>query len=155
MARQAQLASRKPTVLASAVGGLPESKHLDGTNCSEWKFAMKNYLVDAGLWHCVKNENADHELDQRALAKINLSIKLCASECGSMTAYIDRITGIADQLEAIGKSLDDETVGGIILENYDEIHQELVTANNVQQLASPLSKDESCAFVSQNAKEKA
>ncbi|KRY97626.1 hypothetical protein T11_8230, partial [Trichinella zimbabwensis] len=78
-ALQAQLALRKPTVLASAVGGLPESKHLDGTNYSEWKFAMKNYLVDAGLWHCVENEIVDHELDQRALAKINLSIKPCAS----------------------------------------------------------------------------
>ncbi|OUC42038.1 hypothetical protein D917_10491 [Trichinella nativa] len=117
---------------------------------------MKNYLVDAGLWHCVENENVDHELDQRALAKINLSIKPCASgdvrkamtakqaweklrcayediglvrriglysslfktrfeECGSMTAYIDRITGIADQLESIGIPLDNETVGGIIL----------------------------------------
>ncbi|KRY99751.1 hypothetical protein T4B_15572, partial [Trichinella pseudospiralis] len=139
-ALQAQLALWKPTVLASAVGGLPESKHLDGTNYSEWKFAMKNYFVDEGLWHCVENKNVDHELDQLALAKINLSIKPCASadvrkamtakeaweklrcayeniglvrriglysflfktrfeECGSMTAYIDRITGIADQLE--------------------------------------------------------
>ncbi|KRZ07291.1 hypothetical protein T11_7377 [Trichinella zimbabwensis] len=64
-ALQAQLASRKPTVLAFAVGGLPDSKHLDGTNYSEWNFAMKNYFVDAGLWHCVENENADHQLDQQ------------------------------------------------------------------------------------------
>ncbi|KRZ11377.1 Retrovirus-related Pol polyprotein from transposon TNT 1-94 [Trichinella zimbabwensis] len=214
-AMQAQLASRKPTVLASAVGGLPELKHLDGTNYSEWKFTMKNYLLDAGLWHCVENENADHELDQRALAKINLSIKPCASsdvrkavtakqaweklrcayednglvrriglysslfktrfeECGSMTAYIDRITGMMDQLEAIGKPLDNETVGGIILGGLPmefqplilgiqrsnqkitvEFVKRLLLQNNVQQLASPLSKDESCAFVSQSAKVKA
>ncbi|KRZ82183.1 hypothetical protein T08_1055 [Trichinella sp. T8] len=194
-ALQAQLALTNPTVLASAVGGLPESKHLDGTNYSEWKFAMKNYLVDAGLWHCVENENVDHELDQRALAKINLSIKPCASgdvrkamtakqawknyvapmktstrfeECGSMTAYIDRITGIADQLESIGKPLDNETVGGIILGGLPIEFQPLILSiqgsnqkitvefvkglllqNNVQQLVSPLPKDENCAFVSQ------
>ncbi|KRX55804.1 Retrovirus-related Pol polyprotein from transposon TNT 1-94 [Trichinella sp. T9] len=213
-ALQAQLALRKPMVLASAVGGLPESQHLDGTNYSEWKFAMKNYLVDAGLWHCVENENVDHELDQRALAKINLSIKPCASgdvrkamtakqaweklrcayednglvrriglysslfktrfeECGSMTAYIDRITGIADQLESIGKPLDNETVGDIILGglpiefqplilgiqgSYQKITVEFVKGlllqNNAQQLVSPLPKDENCAFVSQSAKEK-
>ncbi|KRY26506.1 hypothetical protein T03_5229 [Trichinella britovi] len=40
---------------------------------------MKNYLVDAGLWHCVENENVEYELEQRALAKINLLIKPCAS----------------------------------------------------------------------------
>ncbi|KRZ81490.1 Retrovirus-related Pol polyprotein from transposon TNT 1-94, partial [Trichinella sp. T8] len=175
-------------------------ENLDGTNYSERKFAMKNYLVDAGLWHCVENENVDHELDQRALAKINLSIKPCASgdvrkamtakqawknyvapmktstrfeECGSMTAYIDRITGIADQLESIGKPLDNETVGGIILGGLPiefqplilgiqgsnqkitvEFVKGLLLQNNVQQLVSPLPKDENCAFVSQSAKEK-
>ncbi|KRZ34848.1 Uncharacterized protein T4C_5859 [Trichinella pseudospiralis] len=66
-------------VLASAVGGLLESKHFDSTNYSGRKFAMKNYLVDGSLWHCVENENADHGLNQRALAEINLSIKPCAS----------------------------------------------------------------------------
>ncbi|KRX74970.1 putative mitochondrial -like protein, partial [Trichinella sp. T6] len=95
-------------------------------------------------------------------------------ECGSMTAYIDRITGIADQLEAIGKPLDDETVGGIILGGLPIEFQPLIFGiqgsnqkimvgfvkglllqNNVQQLASPLFKDESCAFVSQSAKKKA
>ncbi|KRY64914.1 Uncharacterized protein T4A_14025 [Trichinella pseudospiralis] len=68
-----------PMVLASAVGGLLESKHFDSTNYSGRKFAMKNYLVDGSLWHCVENENADHGLNQRALAEINLSIKPCAS----------------------------------------------------------------------------
>ncbi|KRY25619.1 hypothetical protein T03_6081 [Trichinella britovi] len=61
-ALQAQLALTKPTVLASAR-----------------KFAMKNYLVDAGLWHCVENKNVDHERDQLALAKINLLINPCSS----------------------------------------------------------------------------
>ncbi|KRZ17940.1 hypothetical protein T4B_10305, partial [Trichinella pseudospiralis] len=133
-ALQAQLALRKPTVLASAVGGLPESKHLD--------VEVRHEELLGGCWLmalCRKLKNVDLELDQRALAKINLSIKPCASgdvrkamtakqawgklrcayediglvrriglysslfktrfeECGSMTAYIDRITGIADQL---------------------------------------------------------
>ncbi|KRX69546.1 Retrovirus-related Pol polyprotein from transposon TNT 1-94 [Trichinella sp. T6] len=175
---------------------------------------MKNYLVDAGLWHCVENENVDHELDQRALAKINLSIKPCASgdvrkamtakqaweklrcayediglvrriglysslfktrfeEYGSMTAHIDRITGIADQLESIGIPLDNETVGGIILGGLPiefqplilgiqgsnqkitvEFVKGLLLQNNVQQLVSLLPKDENCDFVSQSAKEK-
>ncbi|KRZ69046.1 hypothetical protein T10_5491, partial [Trichinella papuae] len=94
-------------------------------------------------------------------------------ECGSMTAYIDRITGIADQLEAIGKPLDNETVGGIILGGLliefqplilgiqgsnqkitAEFIKDLLLQNNVQQLFWPLSKDENCAFVSQSAKEK-
>ncbi|KRY81191.1 hypothetical protein T4D_4837 [Trichinella pseudospiralis] len=35
---QAQLVLRKPTVVASVVGGPPVSKHLDGTNYSQWKF---------------------------------------------------------------------------------------------------------------------
>ncbi|KRY82057.1 hypothetical protein T4D_172 [Trichinella pseudospiralis] len=56
-ALQAQFALRKPTILAS-------------------EFVIKNFLVDAGLWHCVEIKSADHELDQRALAKINLPIKL-------------------------------------------------------------------------------
>ncbi|KFD60696.1 hypothetical protein M514_27127 [Trichuris suis] len=126
-----------------SVGGLPESKHLDGTNYSDRRFAMKNYLVDSGPWQCIMSSDVDEELDQRALAKINLSIKpyawaevrkaktakeaweslRCAYEdkgivrrigsysslfktrfddCDSMTNYIDRITSIVEQLEAIG-----------------------------------------------------
>ncbi|KRZ16217.1 hypothetical protein T11_14620 [Trichinella zimbabwensis] len=145
---------------------------------------MNNYLVDADLWHCVENENADHELDQGDVRKAVTAKKAweklrCAyednglvrriglysslfktrfEECGSMTAYIDRITGIADQLEAIGKPLDNETVGGIILGSNQKITAEfikgLLLQNNVQQLSWPLSKDENCAFVSQSAKEK-
>ncbi|KFD46523.1 hypothetical protein M513_12608 [Trichuris suis] len=45
------------------VGGLPESKHLHGTNYSDWKFAMKNYLVDSGLWQCIMSSDVDEELD--------------------------------------------------------------------------------------------
>ncbi|KRX88398.1 Retrovirus-related Pol polyprotein from transposon TNT 1-94 [Trichinella pseudospiralis] len=52
-----------------------------------------------------------------------------------MTVYIDRFTGITDELEAIGKFLGNKTVGdGLLLQN------------NVQQLALPLPKDKSCAF---------
>uniref|UniRef100_A0A5S6QF98 DUF4219 domain-containing protein n=1 Tax=Trichuris muris TaxID=70415 RepID=A0A5S6QF98_TRIMR len=75
---QTQLAMKRYSGITSDVGGLPESKHLDGSNYSDWKFAMKNYLVDSGLWQCVEGANVDEELDQRALAKINLSIKSCA-----------------------------------------------------------------------------
>lgn len=63
----------------NAVGGLPESKHLEGNkNYQDWKFWMKNYLVDGGLWNCVSPKQGvtpDPDLDQRALAKINLSVK--------------------------------------------------------------------------------
>ncbi|KFD45816.1 hypothetical protein M513_13310 [Trichuris suis] len=102
----------------------------------------ENYLVDSGLWQCIMSSDVDEELYQRALAKINLSIKPCAwaevrkaktakeaweslrgayedkgivrriglysslfntrfDDCDSMTNYIDRITSIAEQLEAI------------------------------------------------------
>ena len=39
---------------------------------------MKNFLVDAGMWCCVEpkaGQTVDPDLDQRTLAKINLSIK--------------------------------------------------------------------------------
>ncbi|KFD52680.1 hypothetical protein M513_06527, partial [Trichuris suis] len=36
-------AVRRYNVISSSVGGPPDSKHLDGTNYSDWKFAMKNY----------------------------------------------------------------------------------------------------------------
>ncbi|KFD60577.1 LOW QUALITY PROTEIN: hypothetical protein M514_27243 [Trichuris suis] len=45
------------------VGGLPESKHLHGTNYSDWKFAMKSGLVDSGLWQCIMSSDVDEELD--------------------------------------------------------------------------------------------
>ncbi|KRX94492.1 hypothetical protein T4E_3535 [Trichinella pseudospiralis] len=57
-----------------------------------------------------------------------------------MAAYIDGITGIMDQLEAIRKTLNNEK--GLLLKN------------NVQQLALPLPKDEGCAFVNHSARRK-
>ncbi|KFD63801.1 hypothetical protein M514_08489 [Trichuris suis] len=153
---QTQLAVKRCNVITSSVGGLPESKHLDGTSYSDWKFAMKNYLMDSGLWQCFMRSDVNEELSQRALAKINLSIKPCAwaevgkaktaketreglryayqdkgivrriglysslfktrfENCHSTTNYSNRIASTAEQLEAVGKPLDDETVGGIIL----------------------------------------
>ena len=80
---KAMVPSTKPQSLYStAVGGLPENKHLDSENYAEWKFLMKNFLVDAGLWCCVKPTTGsivDPDLDQRALAKINLSLKAAAT----------------------------------------------------------------------------
>jgi len=67
----------------SALGGLPEAKHLDGTNYGDWKFWMKNFLIDAGLWRCVsplEQQEIDPDLDLRALAKINLSLRPCAAK---------------------------------------------------------------------------
>ncbi|KRZ95753.1 putative mitochondrial -like protein [Trichinella sp. T8] len=169
---------------SSAVCGLPESRHLDGTNYSEWKFAMKNYLpCDSGdvrkavtakqAWEKLRCAYEDNGLVRR-IGLYSSLFKTRFEECRSMTAYMDRITGIADQLEAIGKPLDDETVGGIILGGVPIEFQPLIFGiqgsnqkimvgfvkglllqNNVQQLASPLFKDESCAFVSQGAKKKA
>ncbi|KRZ60184.1 Retrovirus-related Pol polyprotein from transposon TNT 1-94 [Trichinella nativa] len=167
-----------------SICGLPESRYLDGTNYSEWKFAMKNYLpCDSGdvrkavtanqAWEKLRCAYEDNGLVRR-IGLYSSLFKTRFEECGSMTAYIDRITGIADQLEAIGKPLDDETVGGIILGGLPIEFQPLIFGiqgsnqkimvgfvkglllqNNVQQLASPLFTDESCAFVSQSAKKKA
>ncbi|KHJ44955.1 hypothetical protein D918_04766 [Trichuris suis] len=147
---QTQLAVKRCNVITSSVGGLPESKHLDGTSYSDWKFAMKNYLMDSGLWQCFMRSDVNEELSQRALAKINLSIKPCAwaevgkaktaketreglryayqdkgivrriglysslfktrfENCHSTTNYSNRIASTAEQLEAVGKPLDDET----------------------------------------------
>lgn len=55
------------TILTKAVGDLPEAKHLDETNYAAWKFWMENFLVDAGLWCCVKPGNqsgVDPDLDK-------------------------------------------------------------------------------------------
>ena len=164
-----QQLSMKRTVSSSS-GGLPENKQLNGTNYAEWKFLMKNFLIDAGLWFCIEpnKENViDPELDQRTLAKINLSIKPSASSetrnaktakeawealqktyedkgvvrriglyaslfrtnfenYTTMSDYIEHITSIADQLNGIGKPLDDETVGGIILGGLPEKFRPLI-----------------------------
>ena len=66
------------TSISTSVGGLPETKQFNGSNWMEWKFWMKNFLIDCGLWNCVQPPLGfviDPDLDQRALAKINLSIK--------------------------------------------------------------------------------
>ena len=41
--------ARQSASMSHTVGGLPESKHLDGSNCNDWKFLMENFLVDACL----------------------------------------------------------------------------------------------------------
>ncbi|OUC41902.1 hypothetical protein D917_10608, partial [Trichinella nativa] len=135
---------------------------------------MKNYLpCDSGdvrkavtanqAWEKLRCAYEDNGLVRR-IGLYSSLFKTRFEECGSMTAYIDRITGIADQLEAIGKPLDDETVGGIILGGLPIEFQPLIFGiqgsnqkimvgfvkglllqNNVQQLASPLFTDESCA----------
>lgn len=166
---QYQLNEKKVSVNTSS-GGLPEFKHLNGENYNEWKFLMKNFLIDAGLWQCVESNSQNeitHDLDQRALAKINLSIKPNASaetrkaktakeawealrniyedkgivrriglysalfktrydEFSSMSDYIEHVTSIADQLDSIGKPLDNETVGGIILGGLPETFRPLI-----------------------------
>ena len=60
----------------NSIGGLPEIKHLDGPNYGDWKFWMRNFLIDAGLWCCIEpSGTVNLDLDKRALAKINLSLK--------------------------------------------------------------------------------
>ncbi|KFD59816.1 hypothetical protein M514_12608 [Trichuris suis] len=56
---QTQLAMKRCNVITSSVGGLSESKHLDSTNYSDWKFVMKNYLVDSGLWQCIMSSDVN------------------------------------------------------------------------------------------------
>lgn len=76
-----QLAIRNNPVkvesMSHFVGGLPEARHLEGNkNYADWKFWMKNFLVDAGLWSCVVQPSTiDNTTDLRCLAKINLSVK--------------------------------------------------------------------------------
>lgn len=58
----------------NTVGGRPESKHLDGSNYGGWKFVTP-----------------DPNLDERTLAKINLSVKPNVStqleKCKSQEAW--------------------------------------------------------------------
>ena len=65
----------------TTVGGLAETKQLNGSNYQDWKFCMKNFLIDAGLWNCVENNGlpVDPDRDQRTLAKIGLSVKPAVS----------------------------------------------------------------------------
>ena len=66
------------STVSHATESLPKSKHLDGSNYNEWKFGMKNFLIDAGLWHYIEPREGqiiDPDLDKRTLAKINLSLK--------------------------------------------------------------------------------
>lgn len=208
-----QQLNAKKSPVATSSGGLPESKHLDGQNYNDWKFLMKNFLIDAGLWQCIETPpgiEIDYDMDQRALAKINLSIKSIASsetkkattakeawdslrscyedkgvvrriglysslfrikysECKSMSVYIDQITSIAEQLDCIGKPLDDETVGGIILGGLPEKFRPLILGiqgsnqntsvdfvknlllqENVKDLCSGSSRNESAFFGKSN-----
>lgn len=166
---QLQLNVKKSSISTTS-GGLPDSKHLNGQNYAEWKFQMKNFLIDAGLWNCIEPSEVGEvntELDQRALAKICLSIKPSVAaeikkaksakeawdklkevyedkgvvrriglytslfrtrfeEFSTMDSYISHIVSIAEQLESIGKPLDNETVGGIILGGLPEKFRPLI-----------------------------
>jgi len=88
------------TVTTNSVVVLLESKHLDGKNYGDWKFWMQNFLIDAGLWYCVSPKEGhavDPDLDLRALAKINLSLKPCAAKvtkkCLTSKAAWDALRG--------------------------------------------------------------
>src|ERR1700733_3648096 len=88
------------TVTTNSVGGLPEAKHLDGKNYGDWKFWMQNFLIDAGLWHCVspkEGQAVNPDVDLRALAKINLSLKPCSAKvtkkCQTAKAAWDALRG--------------------------------------------------------------
>lgn len=56
--------------------GAPNIEKLEGTkNYDIWKFQMKMALIDYGLWNCVSGTDTDENRDQRALAKLCLSVK--------------------------------------------------------------------------------
>jgi len=86
-------------VTTMAVGGLPEALHLDCSNYGYWKFRMKNFLINAGLWCCVSPEDqvVDLDMDLRAQAKINLSLRPCAAKvpkkCTTAKAAWDALQG--------------------------------------------------------------
>ncbi|KFD46114.1 hypothetical protein M513_13009 [Trichuris suis] len=90
-----------------------------------------------------------------------------------MTNYIDRIMSIAEQLVAIGKPLDDETVGGIILGGLPvefrplilgiqgsnqkisfEFVKSLLLQTNVKDFAVASGNYTSCAYVTRRQSEK-
>lgn len=88
-------------VATNSVGGLPDSKQLTGSNYGDWKFLMRNYLVDAGLWGCVEPKAGavvDPDLDGRCLAKISLSVKApCSTElrkCKTAKEAWDKLASI-------------------------------------------------------------
>ena len=50
-------------------------------NYGDWKFWMRNFLIDAGLWCCVEpSDTVNLDLDKRALATINFSLKPSAAK---------------------------------------------------------------------------
>ena len=47
---------------------------LDGCNYGSWKFKMKMVLVHKGFWDAVTGKKVSHDVDEKALATIGLSI---------------------------------------------------------------------------------
>src|SRR5688572_5737299 len=97
---QTEISLKNIRATSSSLGGLSEAKHLDGKNYGDWKFWMQNFLIDAGLWCCIlpkEGQSVDPDLDLRALAKINLSLKPCAAKitkkCQTAKAAWDALRG--------------------------------------------------------------
>ncbi|XP_063370326.1 uncharacterized protein LOC134658603 [Cydia amplana] len=63
---------------SSATGGYHVEKLNGHQNFNSWKFVMRNILIIDGLWKCVLGEDLDPTRDERALARICLSV---ASTC--------------------------------------------------------------------------
>ena len=96
--------------VSHATGSLLDSKHLDGSNNNEWEFLMKNFLIDARLWHCIEPREGqviDPDLDKRTLAKMNLSLKPSVAK---ITKRCETAVGAWNSLQRIQKHSNDKDV---------------------------------------------
>lgn len=78
---ESQEVTQLPQPVFMGAAGIPSIEKLEGhKNYDSWKFQMKMILIDYGLWQCVQGTDNNTDRDQRALAKICLSVKsVCVS----------------------------------------------------------------------------
>ncbi|XP_047988496.1 uncharacterized protein LOC125228091 [Leguminivora glycinivorella] len=157
----------------------------DASNYFSWKFTTKNILILEGLWNAVEGRETDGDRQNRALARICLSLnkdlyqyvrncttpadawsklkdafedkglyrrvlllrklhRIQFSEHSSMASYIDSIITIVQQLEDIGRTIEDAEVAEILLSGlpaeYDTVVSSLSTAAVGQTVKSEVIK---------------
>ncbi|KAG5884700.1 hypothetical protein JTB14_013712 [Gonioctena quinquepunctata] len=137
----------RPSVIPSSVGNSTATKHLDGSNYNKLMFWMEHFPIDAGLWCSIKpktGETVPLELDERALAEMNLSLIACAaSETKKATKWKEAWDALAKTYEDSGivrlgglysrrfqqmfiHAFKDNVVGGIILGGLPTVYEPLI-----------------------------
>lgn len=78
------MADQNSALNVVTIGGMGHSiEKLAGTkNYNNWKFSMRMLLTMEGLWNCVLGTDNDVNKDQKALAKICLSVKPSSQVAG-------------------------------------------------------------------------